>query len=281
MSDESSKRKVRLGQINYTNVLPVYHFVPKDNPNWEFTTAVPTVLNRLLANGELDVAPISAFSYAEYAKDYVALSGLSVAAKGPVGSIFLFSKYPMDDLHQRMIALTNTSATSVNLLKILLQEHCSLQPMYRVMEPKLTHMLEESDAALLIGDEALYWSRQEHDYHVYDLGLEWHRRTGLPMVFAIWAMRKDFIAKSPELARQVHQTFLKSKKQGLANMDAVIKEAISQCGEDEAFWESYFAKLSHELEGEWVTGAEAYFEAAFRQGLLPRPVRVELWGDII
>ncbi|MFC4768920.1 menaquinone biosynthetic enzyme MqnA/MqnD family protein [Effusibacillus consociatus] len=272
--------KLRVGRIIYSNVLPVYHFIDAtaESNGIEFVPAVPAELNRMLAKGEVVAGPISAFSYAEHADEYYALHDLSVSSRGPVGSIFLFSKRPMDDLDGHKVALTSTSATSVNLLKILLHTYCKSNPIYLTRPPHLDEMMEEAEAALLIGDDALYWSLQDHPYHVYDLGAEWHRRTGCSMTFAIWAVRRDFVRQAPDQARRLHRLLLESKQKGLSNMNAVISEAIRLNGQDYGFWKSYFDKLIHDFEGELVEGAETYFQEAYQLGLLPRPVKVELWG---
>lgn len=272
--------KIRIGRIKYSNMLPVYFFLDAvaERHGIELVPAVPTQLNRMLAEGEVVAGPISAFSYAEHAEQYYAYSGLSVSSRGPVGSIFLFSKRPMDDLHGRKVALPTTSASSVNLLKILLQKYCGCQPVYQTLPPHLSEMMKDAEAALLIGDDALYWSLQNHSYHVYDLGAEWHRRTGLPMTFAIWAVRRDFIREQPEQAKRLHKLFLESKRKGLAEIDRVIAEAVRLHGQGYEFWKSYFDKLVYDFKGDLVEGAETYFRAAWELGLLPQPVKVEMWG---
>lgn len=275
------KHLIPVGRINFSNVLPVYNSIDTIAEQHGFTwiSAVPTQLNRLLHEGKIVAGPISAFSYAEHAEDYYAFSGLSVSSRGPVGSIFLFSKRPINDLDGRTVALTSASASSVNLLKILLQQYFNVTPQYITMAPHLVNMMDEADAALLIGDDALHWSMQQHPYHVYDLGAEWYHRTGLPMTFALWAVRRDFVQQQPERAEQLHQLFLQGKRKGLADLDQVIRTAVCDHGQDEAFWRGYFAKLIHDFKGDLVTGAETYFEAAYLQGLLPRPVKVEMWGN--
>lgn len=273
-------KPMQVGRINFSNVLPVFHFIDSEAEanGIHFVSAVPTELNRLLAEGEIVAGPISAFSYAQHADKYYCFSDLSISSRGPVGSIFLFAKRPIDDLHGRIVALPTTSASSVNLLKILLHEYFGVQPQYVTRPPYLENMMREADAALLIGDDALYWSLQNHPYHVYDLGSEWYGRTGLPMTFAVWAVRRDFIQQRPEDAGRLHQLFVNSKQRGLAHMDQVIDRAIQLYGQDHAFWDSYFHKLVYDFKGDLLQGAETYFEAAYRQGLLPRPVKVELWG---
>jgi chorismate dehydratase len=275
------KQLIPVGRINFSNVLPVFNSIDAiaETHGFSFVTAVPTELNRLLHEGKIVAGPISAFSYAEHAEDYYVFSGLSVSSRGPVGSIFLFSKRPIDDLDGRTVALTSASASSVNLLKILLEQYFDVKPHYITRPPHLEDMMQEADAALLIGDDALYWSLQEHSYQIYDLGAEWNRRTGLPMTFAVWAVRRDFVQEQPESAKQLHQLFLQGKQSGLADMQQVIRSAVRQHGQDEMFWKAYFAKLIHDFKGDLVIGAETYFEAAYKQGLLPRPVKVEMWGN--
>lgn len=274
------KEKIPVGRINFSNVLPVFHFADSvaDHHGFSFVSAVPTELNRLLAAGEIVAGPISAFSYAEHAEKYYAFNNLSVSSRGPVGSIFLFSKRPIDDLQGNVVALPTTSASSVNLLKILLHEYFQVHPTYITRQPHLENMMQEAEAALLIGDDALHWSLQEHPYHVYDLGAEWYGRTGKSMTFAVWAVRRDFVNNHPAEAAQLHEMFLRSKAKGLAQRKEVIERAVQLYGLTERFWDTYFAKLIHDFKGDLLEGAETYFRAAYQQGLLPRPVKVELWG---
>lgn len=275
---QSEDGKLLIGQNRYINTWPITHMLDHDNPNMEYHTGAPAQLNQWLAEGKVEVGLISAFSYAEHAGQYVALRGLSVSSRGPVGSIFLFSKRPIEELNGCVIAMTNTSASSTNLLRILLAE-MGIQPEYVTREPNLATMMDGAEAALLIGDEALYWSVQEHPYRMYDLGELWNKLTGHSMTFAICAVPKKLVETNPEKVRKIHQYFLEGKQKGYANMDAIVKAAIQQQGETEAFWKGYFAKLIHDFDEDLVRGAEAYFAAAHRHGLLPTPVKVELWGD--
>lgn len=270
--------KIRIGRISYTNILPLYHFADRGLPEIEMITAVPAQLNQWLAEGSIDCGAISAFSYGQHAEEYVALRGLSVSCRGPVGSIFLFSKRPMDDLHGRTVALTWTSASSVNLLKILLHKYCAVTPSYITMEPHLPSMMEGADAALLIGDEALYWSQQEHPYHVYDLGEEWYRRTGHSMTFAVFAVSRRLLREQPDKVKKIHQLFLQSKRLGEERRDEVIAEAMRRYDYPMEFWQQYFSNLIYDFDEELARGAEAYFAAAHELGLLAKPAKVNLWG---
>jgi chorismate dehydratase len=278
LAERTDAATIRVGQIKFTNALPICHFLEKDDPAIEYVPGAPTQLNGWLADGQIDVGLISAFSYAEHADDYVALRGLSVTSRGPVGSIFFFSKVPLEELDGCTVALANTSASSVNLLKILLAE-AGVRVRYITREPDLPSMMREADGALLIADHALYWSVQPHSYHLYDLGEEWNRRTGHSMTFAVCAVPKRLLARNPEKVRRIHRLFLDSKKKGLSNMEAIVRQATRMLGQTEDFWNCYFSKLIYDFDEDLVKGAEAFFAAAHRHGLLPKPVKVELWGD--
>jgi len=270
--------QLRIGQIKFTNALPICHFIDRADPETTFIPGSPAELNGWLSRGEIDAGLVSAFAYAELADQFVALRGLSVSSRGPVGSIFLFSKRPIEELDGCIIALTKKSASSTNLLRILLAE-MGLKPTYFVSDDPLPTMLESAEAALLIADDALYWSVQDHGLHMYDLGQEWNRRTGHSMTFAVCAVPRRLVLEDPERVRKIHRLFLNGKRQGLANMDAVVAEAIRMMGQSELFWRTYFGKLLYDLDEEMATGANAYFDAAYRHGLLSKPVKVELWGD--
>src|SRR2546421_5311802 len=160
---------IRLGRISYVNMAPVFYRLDADV---EEVQGVPTELNRSLLDGECDVAPISSIEYARHAERLRLLPRLCVASEGAVDSIQLVSKKPLEQV--RSVAVTPESATSVVLTKVLLPEaeHVPLG--------------EEADAKLLIGDAALQSAFNDPTPH-YDLGRLWLERTGLPMVFAVWA----------------------------------------------------------------------------------------------
>src|SRR5881396_4411458 len=150
----------------------------------EQVQGVPTDLNRRLLAGELDLAPISSIEYARNADRLRLLPRLCVGSEGSVDSIQLVSRRPLEQV--RRVAVTPESATSVVLTKVLLPEaeHVPLG--------------EEADATLLIGDAALKSAFEDPTPH-YDLGRLWRDRTGLPMVFAVWAAPEPVPAGLDEL----------------------------------------------------------------------------------
>ena len=160
---------IRLGRISYVNMAPVFYRLEAEV---EEVQGVPTELNARLLAGELDLAPISSIEYARNADRLRMLPRLCVSSEGAVDSIQLVSRKPLE--HVRTVAVTPESATSVVLTKVLL--------------PEATHVPfgEEADATLLIGDAALKSAFEDPTPH-HDLGRLWLERTGLPMVFAVWA----------------------------------------------------------------------------------------------
>ncbi|MBL0387947.1 menaquinone biosynthesis protein [Tumebacillus sp. ITR2] len=270
---------LRIGQIKFTNALPICHFIDRSSPHHTFLPGAPSELNAWLADGTIDAGLVSSFAYAQLADDFVALRGLSVSSRGPVGSIFLFSKRPLEELSGSTVSLTSHSASSVNLLRILLGEIGVQDVNYVTEEPHLHEMLKSADAALLIADHALRESVLDHGLYMYDLGEEWHNRTGHSMTFAVCAVPKRLVKEHPDKARAIQKLFLEGKRKGTADMESVIEAAIEMMGQTKDFWRDYFGKLIHDLDDELAVGANAYFDAAYRHGLLAKPVKLELWGD--
>jgi len=164
---------IRLGRISYVNMAPVFYRVEAEV---EEVQGVPTELNRMLVAGELDTAPISSIEYARNAESLRLLPRLCVASEGAVDSIQLVSRVPLERVST--VAVTPESATSVALTKVLLPE--------AEQAPLGAYESREAEAKLLIGDAALRSAFEDPTPH-YDLGRLWLERTGLPMVFAVWA----------------------------------------------------------------------------------------------
>lgn len=268
---------LRVGQIGYTNVLPVFHFFSHEAV--ELIPAVPSQLNEWLAQGRVDLGPVSSYAVALHPERYVVLSDLSVSSRGPVGSIFLVSTKPVPALNGSTVALTSSSATSVNLLKILFARRFEIRPKYVTMDPDLDRMLAAADAALLIGDDALRVAMDPRGLTLIDLGEAWYEWTGLGMVFALWAVRNETAERDALLLHSVHLAFLRARDRGLRELSAVIESARRMCGGDPAFWRDYFGKLSYDFCGDLQAGLKRYCEEAAALGLLPSVPRVKVWGD--
>ncbi len=164
---------IRLGRIAYVNMAPVFYRVDAEVDE---VLGVPTELNRMLVARELDTAPISSIEYARNADSLRLLPRLCVASEGAVDSIQLVARVPLERV--RTVAVTPESATSVALTKVLMPE--------AEQAPLETYEAGEAEAKLLIGDAALRSAFEDPTPH-HDLGRLWLERTGLPMVFAVWA----------------------------------------------------------------------------------------------
>lgn len=272
---------LRLGRILYTNVWPVYHYFDHSALSFPATTRteLPAVLNRMLLEGELDISPVSSFAYGMATDRFLLLPDLSISADGPVRSILCFSKKPFAEAVQGRIALTNTSATSVNLLKIIAEKAYGAKPEYVSCEPNLEDMLEHADVALLIGDHAIRADWANTEYTVTDLGAEWKNWTGKSMTFAVWTVSKKAAERHPERIGELASAFVASKRRSLVDLTPVAKKAQAELGGQFSYWQGYFENLRYDLTRERLEGLDLYFRYAREMGLLPQEAQIEIWTD--
>jgi chorismate dehydratase len=276
-----ANRHIRIGKINYTNVWPIYHHFPHSEfeGQLEWIETVPTGLNQAMRAGEIDMGAISSFAYGESFDQYVLYPQLSVSATDKVNSILLFHRKPLEQLTHATIALPTTSATSVNLLKILLNKFYAASPQYEYATPSLKDMMEHMDAALLIGDDAIRASWTDHPYMVTDLGQLWRQWTGTGMTFAVWAVRNETANRLPETIAAIHTAFIESKRKGTSNPASIIEHARSTIGGDAAYWNNYFLHLNHDFGEAQQQGLLLYFRYARELGLLTQDVPLQFWTD--
>ena len=192
-------RRPRVGHIQFLNCLPIYWGLMRSGALLDFDLHkdTPDQLNAALVAGDLDIGPISLVEYLRHADDLLLLPDLAVGSDGPVLSVNLVSTKPLAEI--RRVALGSTSRTGVLLAQMLLAERYGVQPEFFRCPPDLTEMLLEADAAVLIGDVALraLYEAPARGLTVTDLGQAWREWTGLPMVFAVWAVRRDFAEAHP------------------------------------------------------------------------------------
>lgn len=273
--------KIRIGEINYTNVWPVFHHFHPEQFDFfvETTLQVPATLNRAMRDGRIDLGPISSFAYGESADRYDVFPDLSVSSLGAVKSILLFLKKPLQDVLNGTIALTNTSATSVNLLKIIIEKFYGGKPNYMVMEPSLPEMMEVADAALLIGDHAIRADWSHPSYEIIDLGERWNHFTGAWMTFAVWAVSRAATEKHPQEIAAILDAFHKSKRQAAVDMEPLVRKACIQIGGTPTYWREYFSGLCHDFGPEQQQGLSLYFQYCKELGLIQNTVEICIWSD--
>ena len=237
---------IRLGRIAYVNMAPVFYRV--DAP-FEEVSGVPTDLNRALLAGECDLAPISSIEYARHAERLRILPRLCVSSEGAIDSIQLVTGIPFG--HVRSVAVTPESATSVVLVRILLPD------------AEIVPLGLEADATLLIGDAALRSAFADPTPH-FDLGRLWLERTGLPMVFAVWAAPEPVVDGLIEL----EHALVSSVRLARAEPERFARLASEAYGYPPGFLARYFEKLRYRFGPRERAGLYTFLELARDGGLL-------------
>ncbi len=272
----------RLGHIQFINCLPLYYGMVKNDVllDVDLVRANPADLARMILDDELDLAPIPAIEYARHAEQLTLLPDIAISSDGEVQSILLLSKVPADQLDGCTVALANTSRTSQVLARILLEKHWCVAPQYVEMPPDLPAMLRDADAALLIGDEALraYWE-SPLGVHVYDLGTEWTTWTGLPMVYAVWAVRREFAEQRPQAVLDVAEQLSGSLAYCRGHLDDISTYAArwEPFGPDK--FRSYFDALHFRYEPRYREGLKRFLAEAVAIGQLDAVPDIHIFGE--
>ena len=189
---EEEKGVLRLGVVSYLNAEPLVYGL-SDEPRFRLERDVPSRVAERLHRGESDLGMIPSIEFAF--GDYAIVPGIAIGSRGAVRSVNLYHRVPLQDV--RRVALDTSSRTSVALLKVLVHESLGHHPEYLPLPPCVPAMLEAAEAALVIGDPALYF---DGEVPRLDLGDEWLRRTGLPFVYAFWAGRPGAVS-APDVRR--------------------------------------------------------------------------------
>jgi chorismate dehydratase len=181
-------RPVRLGAVSYLNVRPLVYGLERHPETVSLRFDVPSECARLLAAGHIDLGMVPSITWLDRPGDRI-VPGICIGSDGPVASVALFTRKPLRDV--RRIALDTSSRTSAVLVRILCARRFAIAPTFVPRPPDLASMFEAADAALLIGDMALFADHRAHGADKIDLGAEWSEMTGLPFVWAFWSGRPD------------------------------------------------------------------------------------------
>ncbi|MFG1802558.1 menaquinone biosynthetic enzyme MqnA/MqnD family protein [Micromonospora carbonacea] len=263
----------RVGHIQFLNCLPIYWGLMRSGAliDVDLHKDSPDRLSAALVAGDLDIGPISHVEYLRHADELLLLPDLAVGSDGPVLSVNMVSTRPLAALGGGRVALGSTSRTGVLLARLLLGERYGVHPDYFRCPPDLTQMLLEADAGVLIGDVALraLYEAPQRGLEVTDLGQAWRDWTGLPMVFAVWAVRREFAAAHPGLVKEVHEAFLRSRDLCLAELDQVAEAAARWESFDAATLATYFRALDFSLGERQVAGLREFARRAAEIGEAP------------
>ncbi len=274
----------RLGAVSYLNTKPLVYDI-ESRPEFAVRFDVPSKCAELLDARCTDLGLIPSFEYARHG-GYVIVPHLAIASNGAVESVAMFTRRAIPDI--RSIALDTSSRTSVNLLRLLCAAWFKIQPTFTSAAPDLRAMLRDHDAALIIGDPALFadpaeisaalaaqaHSRMRPKVHKIDLGQTWFEMTGLPFVWAFWAGRAD--AADHHVSRALRET----RDRGVANIDDIASREAPDDPARQALIGRYLREtIVYDLDGSFETGLRTYYTLLAEHGLLERPAELRFFGD--
>jgi len=268
-------KRLRISAISYLNTAPLmWDFEHGEGgAAFEISYTLPSGCAAALADGSADIGIIPAASYTSI-PGLVILPEVAIAARGPVQSILLVCKVPLENVSS--VALDSSSLTSVALTRVLFKKWWGAGRRFGSAAPNLEQMLEECDAALLIGDSALKVDRTR--YLAYDLAEEWVRLTKKPFVFAFWAVRQGALEEcSPTL--DLSAVFKQSRDHGLLgkNIARIAKEWSSRVGLGENEIKTYLtANIHYQLDPECMDGLNLFYRYAEECGVLPAAPPLQL-----
>ena len=257
----ANQAPLRIGIVHYVNSRPLSRGLLRGEPGGGFVCELlpPAVIADRLRDGSLDVGLVPSVEVARI-PGLAVVPGIAIAATHEVRSVLLVSKVPVAEI--RSVALDENSRTSAALVRILLAERYGLAPELRPARADLDEMLAESDAALLIGDPALAVPRER--YVVLDLAGEWLELTGLPFVFAVWAVREEVATAA------LVETLAGSLATGLAELDAIVAETAEETGLAPAVLSDYYRRnLRFTMGPAEQAGLAEYLRRAALRGLAP------------
>jgi len=267
---------LRSGRIVYTNDLPIYTAFDEGVVRYPgpLLADVPANLNAMLLDGRLDLSPISAFAWAQHADQYVLLPELCIGARDEVWSVVCVSRVPLAELDGATIAVTRESASGRNLLRVLLERRYGVHANF-VEHDDPYGVAASGKPALLIGDRAIDARQTFARTHVRDLGADWHAWTGLDMVFAVWAVRRDTFAKHPAAVRAALDALMASQRWGSAHLERVAAVAQATHERKTGFYSAYYATLNFSLDASARRGLLRFVEELYALGAITAIPSVE------
>ena len=260
-------KTIKLGAVDYLNARPLVYGLELKNDLFSLRFDAPSKCAALLHEGSIDVGMIPSIEYLR-GPEYRIVPSVGIISDGPVASVAIFSSKPLDRV--RSIAADTSSRTSTALAHILCYEVFGIDPEFVPMAPDITGMLGKCDAALLIGDAALFLDHAGAGLRKIDLGYEWTKLTGLPFVWAFWAGRAG------TLNQHAVEALESARDGGVAVADELAR---TYCGPDRAgIGQAYFRENMRYMLGEReLEGLKHYYELAEEHELVPHVRRIEFY----
>jgi len=268
---------MRLGYIDYLNCYPFYFHMFEREPlsGIDVMPAYPSSLNRMVKGGELDMSPVSSGSLTGMNGHVLLIPDFCLSSVGYVGSVLLRSTIPIEELHGRHVGITSASETSAVLLKILLHRYYHADPIYQVTSPNPSS-LDGMDAVLIIGNEAMVSSHEPIQYS-YDLAELWLRKTGFPVVFAVFVVRDDAIAKYGREIASVVRSYHRSLGCLAREEDRVVAAACDRYPDIIYDIRSYYRLFRFEFKDDLKAALQFYLDTAVELGFLTGGTRLRYY----
>jgi chorismate dehydratase len=262
---------LRSGRIVYTNDLPIYAAFDRGAVRYPgaLYSDVPARLNAMLLDGRLDLSPVSAYHWAKHADELALLPELCIGARSEVWSVVCVSRKSLADLAGATIAVTAESASGLNLLRILLERRHGVRATF-VVHPDPLAAAAAGQPALLIGDRAIDAQQTFPQDVMYDLGREWYEWTGLDMVFAVWAVRRDVLQSHAPAVGGALEALLAARAWGAANMDLVVAAAQATHPRSLGYYAAYYDTLNFVLDERARLGLARYVHELHALEAIPR-----------
>ena len=257
----------RVGAVNYLNTKPLIEGLTRFDPSIELSLDLPSRLAEQMNAGALDVGLIPVIEFFRAGR-YSFVPGISIASDGPVLSVTLFSRVPWAKI--RSVALDVGSRTSAALTRVILAHKYGVVPQVEPLPMDVPADDVTTDAVLLIGDRAMHACLPGFRY-AFDLGEEWTNWTGLPMVFALWAVR-DGVELSPRTVNAFHA----AKAHGLASAGLIAAREAGKLGLDPGYCRRYLTNiLRYDLGERELAGLRKYYDLAVPLGIAPAGASLE------
>ncbi len=263
---------VRLGAVDYLNVRPLVAGLDQE-PMFALRFDPPSLCARLLHDGDIDLGMIPTIAY-QHREGYRVVPGAAIASEGPVASVALFTKVPLEKITR--VAADTSSNTSVALLRVLSAERFGIGPELVPAAPDLKAMTEQAEAALLIGDPALFTDHAALGLEKIDLGTEWTAMTGLPFVWAFWAGREGAVDAAGVARLQQARREGEARSDGLAADYAEAYSRRSGIPADPQLAARYLREnIKYDLGEREVAAVERFHASALALGVVTRaePIR--------
>ena len=252
MNGEQQQWKKIIGRVAFLNCDPLFHGL---DPQWSVLPAPPSWLTGHLLRRDCVLAPIPAADYARNSDELVLVPEIGICSKGEVGSVLVFGDMPIKDM--KTLALPTDSQTSVALLMYILKQD-GLNPETILMGPDLDTMLDSCDGALLIGDRALEGAKLRPNSVQLDLGTAWLERTSKPMVFGVFAARKDTPIADVKAAQTALLERLNLFEQDADQRQTVIEWSMTRSELEYERLNRYFGEVFNRLDSEHMEGLEQF-----------------------